>query len=374
MSFKSWGRGNIFKQEKSSFWWIRYPDGTGKQRRESAKTEDEAKARQLLERRLLEIERGEKPATARERRRTINELIDELEKDYANRERDSAHNLKSVMKPIRDLLGERRAISVTTADLNCFILERREAGSAHETINRQLRHLAQAFRLQDAIPLPKFPPLPKGRARDVYIAPAEQERLLAAFTESHYRDATAFKFATGWRGNEVLTLQWKHVHDDRIRLIAENTKGNEARDYPLTGTVAEIIERWRKKRSPISPLVFHLKGRALSYPTWRRRWRSAALKAGLQGVSLHDARRAFVTDTINAGVDLSTTMMLSGHKTDSMVRRYHISTTEALKRAIEKREQYVESRAAERKVVSLAERRKLSKSRIPTPSKTKKAL
>jgi hypothetical protein len=63
--------------------------------------------------------------------------------------------------------------------------------------------------LRKAVPVPDFPKIPKGKAPDVLISPAQQKRPVAPITDECYRDAVDFKFATGWRGNEVRTLQWK---------------------------------------------------------------------------------------------------------------------------------------------------------------------
>lgn len=160
MSREQWGRGSVYQRAKR--FWIRYPDGSGRQRRESA-GKDEEKARRLLERRLVEVEDDRLPAKSKEPKRTVNDLLDALEADYVARKRRSAHNLVSVMKPVRELLGDRRAASISKDDLTRYILDRREAGTAEETIGRQLRHLGQAFRLQEAFPVPKFPEIPRVR-------------------------------------------------------------------------------------------------------------------------------------------------------------------------------------------------------------------
>ena len=364
MSRTEWGRGNVYRRGRQ--FWIRYPDGTGRQRRESA-GRDEQKARRLLERRLVELEDDRLPATSKERKTTVNQLLDALVADWAARKCRGLATLISVLKAVREAFGERRASTITTKQLADFILERRTEGDSDTTINQQLRRLRRAFKLQAAIPEPKFPPLPRENVRDVLIAPAEQRRLLAAFTEDAYRDATEFKFTTGWRGNEVLTLEWRHMRQDSIRLVEEYSKTGEPRDFPLAGVVAGIVERWRAKRVPICPFVFHRGGRPLSYTRWKIAWQRAAVAAGLgqlidgkyRGVNLHDTRRAFVTDSINAGVDPQTARTLSGHKSNTIFERYRIVTNEVLARAVEKRERYVESRADGTKVMPM--RRRISR-------------
>lgn len=200
------------------------------------------------------------------------------------------------------------------------------------------------------------------------IAPAEQRRLLAAITDESYRDAAEFKFVTGWRGDEVMTLQWKYIRHDSgtIRLVEQYSKTGEPRDFPLIGTVAKIIARWEKKRLSHCSFVFHRGGRAIGYTNWRRAWQRAACSTGFgrmdpnghyQGVNLHDTRRAFMTDSIDSGMDPQQAKTLSGHKTNAMLERYRIVRKGPLVRAIERREQYVEQRTKERKIVALSEHR-----------------
>jgi hypothetical protein len=183
------GTGRIFQRHQTL--WIAYCVD-GKERRESAHTGDYDKAERLLNRRNVEAEDRRLPAPAKERKKTVADLCKALEADYAARQCDSAHNLKSVFKPVREAFDGKRASSVTTQDLTDFIVERRSEGYADESISRMLRSLRQAFRLQSALPIPKFPPIPHGKPRDVLIAPAEQRRLLAAMTDPDYRDATEF--------------------------------------------------------------------------------------------------------------------------------------------------------------------------------------
>jgi integrase len=111
--------------------------------------------------------------------------------------------------------------------------------------------------------------------------------------------------------------------------------------------------------------VFHQQGKRLTYETWRNRWQHAAAKVGLgtltgrhyEGVNLHDCRRAFATEAIDAGIDPQVVMRLTGHKTASMLDRYRIVKTETLADAIAKREQYVEKLRAKSNLAVLADRR-----------------
>src|SRR5262249_22574513 len=125
------------------------------------------------------------------------------------------------------------------------------------------------------------------------------------------------------------------------------------------------IARRESQRAAVTPFVFHLNGSDVPYETWRNHFCRAAVRCGsgsfdengkYDGIHIHDARRAFVTEMLESGVDPATTMRLSGHTGMTMLTRYQMDSPEALNRAIEKREHYNESRS-NRKVFSLTERR-----------------
>jgi integrase len=363
------GTGRIFL--RGGINWISYCVD-GKERRESAHTDDYDKAERLLNRRIVEMEDGRLPAKSKERKRTVDDLLDNLVKDYTARKKRSASAVPSHLIWLRKALGDSRAASVTKAELTHYVLDRRAAGDAESTIRKHLQLLGQAYRLQKAIPMPDFPQRPKPAVRDVLIAPAEQQRLIAALDDECDRQMAEFYFATGWRGLEIRGLQWPYVRreSDVIRLIEENSKTGEPRDFPLTGKVAEIIARREAKRLPFCPYVFHHNGKPVAYRTWLKKFKQAAIRCGLGsydpkrpkrhryvGVKPHDSRRAFCIETMDAVGDSQIVRALSGHKSNTIFERYRIVKVETLKRAIEKREQYVAQRAANRKVVSLVERR-----------------
>jgi integrase len=236
--------------------------------------------------------------------------------------------------------------------LTKYVVAQREAGFAGNTIGKELRLLKQAYRLHKAIPMPDFP-----QSRDVLIEPAETERLCAAFTDSAHRAMAEFYFCTGWRGNEIRSLRWENVRDDTIHLVEENSKTGETRDFPLAGKVCEILARREQQRLPFCPWVFHRNGKPISYKPYLRAWRRATIAAGLGPVNPHDCRRAFVTSAVDSGIDPQVARTLSGHKTNAVFERYRIIKTDILKTAIEQREQYVEGRANQRKIIPLRKAR-----------------
>src|SRR5689334_4529400 len=90
-------------------WWLRYcgprRDGTWGEIRESAETDDRKKAEKLRRERLLALENHKRgirkfqgPA---QERATVNELLDNLERDYETRRLKSIRQMRVHLKPLR---------------------------------------------------------------------------------------------------------------------------------------------------------------------------------------------------------------------------------------------------------------------------------
>src|SRR5229473_504560 len=56
----------------------------------------------------------------------------------------------------------------------------------------------------------------------------------------------------------------------------------------------------------------------------RRAWKSACKRAGVSGRLLHDLRRTAVRNLERAGVSRSAAMNMTGHRTETIYRRYAI--------------------------------------------------
>ncbi len=173
----------------------------------------------------------------------------------------------------------------------------------------------------------------------------EVETLLQHVEDDGIRDFIAWGFRTGMRKGEIAQLTWDML--DRsgtpwvLRIAAAITKNRTGRTLGLEGEVRAIIERRLKVRRFDTPLIFHRKrkgkpGQPITdfWDVWRNALRNAGLPSGRL---FHDLRRSAVRTLIRAGVDETTAMKVSGHKTRSMLLRYNIVTeresADALRRA-----------------------------------------
>jgi integrase len=74
----------------------------------------------------------------------------------------------------------------------------------------------------------------------------------------------------------------------------------------------------------------------LSIKDFRESWKSACRRAGCVGKHFHDFRRTAARDMIAAGIPERVVMDIIGHRTRSMLERYHIRNTSDLRQAAQK--------------------------------------
>jgi integrase len=373
------GEGSLYL--RGSTWWVCfYTDG--RQQRESAKTSDEGAARKYLRKRLKEAAAHELAGmpfiTQRMRRSTISELLDGLKADLEIREKWTPQ-ASTVFERVRVAFGSRRAASITDDDVRDHVKKLLAEGYAKATINHGLQTLKQAYKLAE-LPAPKIRRLDVHNARTGFFSELEVRRVMSNLPP-WLADFVLFGWLTGMRRGEIASLAWADVIGDEIRLRAENAKTGEGRVVPLEGELVELIERRRADRQVklsdgtimASPLVFHRQGKPVRQ--LRKIWQRACCGTGVgemvcrkcsgpvdaqhkcskcgvelkseeliyRGRIFHDLRRSAARNMLTAGVPQAVAMQITGHKTDSMFRRYAIVTQTDVRKALRQTQEYTAS-------------------------------
>ncbi|MDT8369930.1 MAG: site-specific integrase [Longimicrobiales bacterium] len=223
-----------------------------------------------------------------------------------------------------------------------------DEGAANATIQKETAALKRAFRLaKQANRLPHIPHVPVPATDNVrtHFLTMADVHAVAGHIGPDLAPVVRFAAMTGWRKGEVLNLQWSEVdfNAGTIRLLPGTTKNNEGRTFPMAALppLVELMERQRahtreieRETGEIITHVFHRDGQPIRH--MRYNWNRAAKMAGLEGAWFHDLRRTAVKNLEKAGVSRSVAMKLTGHKTESVYRRYAIADEVALTEGVEK--------------------------------------
>ena len=154
-----------------------------------------------------------------------------------------------------------------------------------------------------------------------YVSPEDFEKILEHEPREDWRRAFRVYFTTGMRRRELVRMKWKQVGEDTLVIIG---KGGKTRYFPLSEEIRALLGDPGKPEGHVFPL-------------WRdantitRRFRAAAVAAGMPDVSPHKLRHAFATRLAMAGLGEDVRMPLMGHSTKAMATHYTHVTQEHLR-------------------------------------------
>jgi len=238
----------------------------------------------------------------------------------------------------------RRAISITP-DLILRYITKRQSTRTHlggltsnATINRELALLRRMLRLAarhgKVLRVPVLELLHEAPPRAGFFETDRYESVRRHLPED-LRVAVTFSYTYGWRiRSEILTLERRHVdlRTGAVRPDPGSTKNSEGRVVYLTPELRTLlaqqldrVHRLGRRLGRVVPYVFpNMSGRYIGARRgdFRKAWATACRKAGCPGMLRHDFRRTSVRNLESAGVPRSVAMKITGHKTESVYRRY----------------------------------------------------
>ena len=372
------GNGGLYQRKdkngklKSQFYWCSYYRH-GKQIRQPTGETDQKKAQKFLDHKIREVANeleGLKAfVTPRQEKVTVNEILDDLVENYKRGgkrgiRREVPPQMTSRLKQLRGFFGTCRAIQVGSRDIEEFKSKLKTERKANATVNRSLQLLSQAYNYAITSDPPKLSRAPRveryseqGNARKGKFTPAEAEAIFNSLPP-YMADVGRFAYETGHRSSEIRKLCWSHLETDAIRVPGSIAKSREECQIALTEEIEEILSRRKSDRRPGCDLIFHHDGAPIV--DYRKCWRSACVclalgayycrscrdtegryiskldvdkKCSVCGKSwsenpkyvgkiFHDLRRSAAHESWKAGSSIEDCKRVTGHKTDSMFRRY----------------------------------------------------
>jgi integrase len=344
---RSRGRGTLFRQKGSRFFWLQYYIG-GRRIRESSHTAHRPTAVKLLNEKIAAIDAGRLAPNVD--RTTFEDLAEILIAEYQANDRRSLRRIEQALTHLRGFFGGHKAKDIMADSINRYIAMRRAephrqgTGASNGTINRELtalrRAMTLAVRSRKLATRPEFELLEENNARQGFLERGEMEAICEELPD-YFKPALRVAYLTGWRAEEILSRQWSHVDFENgwMRLEPGQTKNRQGREFPMLPELRAVLEGQRASAGQIEttsevrvPWVFHYSN-GDRIGQYRNAWSKACKRAGLEGKLLHDCRRTAVRNLERFGVPRSTAMAITGHKTENIYRRYAIVDAGSMREA-----------------------------------------
>ncbi len=276
----------------------------------------------------------------------------------------SRQTMRGSLNAIASMLTEGKCDAMTldwsllryqhTAAVRAVLMEKYSPATTNKMLTALKRVLQEALKLElisekDYKGATSLRPVPgskglKGRA----LSREEIAALLRVCqhdsTPSGVRDAAliAILRGSGVRRRELVNLDLKDFNPSTGALEVKDGKGGKDRTVYLSSQAIRVVLNWLKVRGDApGPLLCPVnKGKRV---TLRRLASQAVLfilqkrgeEAGVAAFSTHDFRRTFISDLLDAGVDLVTVQRLAGHSDPSTSSRYDRRPEAVKRRAVE---------------------------------------
>jgi integrase len=319
--------------KRGKFWWYNFRFQKQRYCR-STRTTNRKAAETILGK--LRVRLAEEGAGIRQPKRArFEDLAELMRADLQANGRKSIKGFVGVTKHLKARFAGSLARTITPMDIKNHVRDRLADGAAAATVNRELSALKRMFRLGMQAELvdsmPSISMLKEAKPRQGFFDAASFGQVLA-FLPDHLRPVCEFAYLTGWRRSEITKLRWDQVdmRERGIRLWAGETKNQEGRFLPLEGELWHLIQRQRQTVG--CQYVFNHFGRRIK--TFYKAWERACRQAGCPGALFHDFRRTASRNLRRKGLSESEAMLITGHRTASVFRRYSITTEQDLRQAV----------------------------------------
>jgi integrase len=332
------GLGTLYKQRGSRFWWMQYFN-RGRRFRESTGCELHRDAQRVLKQKLLAIGDGRTDATTP----TVAGLYAAIERDYATNGRKSLHHLQGLWtNHLQAFFGSAAlaASDLTSSQILSYIEQRRAAGAANASINRELAALKRMYKLavkeQRVKAVPYIGLLEERNVRKGFLRDAEYDALARETAKAGLWLRAMFEVAYtfGWRKSELTGMRVSQVDlmEATIELNPGETKNDQGRLVVMTARIRELLSECIAGKGS-ADLVF-TRGTGKPAGNFRKAWARACHDAGVDGLLFHDLRRTAVRNMRRRGIPEKVAMRISGHRTRAVFERYNIVDAADLKLAV----------------------------------------
>lgn len=236
-------------------------------------------------------------------------------------------------------LKDKRLSEIKPVMIEQFTADRRKAGKALATINRELSVLSKVFTLAmrlneaESNPCQKVERFALDNQRVRYLSEDEEQRLFDAMGDDDLlKNIVTLLLHTGMRRGEIFGLKWFDVDFERGMLQVRKTRTKLNRTVPMNSRVREVLARQPKS----SEYVFTSPRTGSRLVDLKKGFNEARLAAGIPDFQLRDLRHSCATRLSDCEEELVTVADILGHTDIRMTRRYSHAMHERKRQALEK--------------------------------------
>lgn len=357
------GQGSFFQRGQTWYWKIRW---NGERLVFSTGTRIKSEANDWRDNKLAELRNGGVPVTSTPKASGV--LVSELLDDYISylklKGRKSAEITGAVINSkLRPFFGHIAGSKLTTAHLDDYRKQFPDDAHKQATANRHLSYLHAALtngwkrqkpRKIQPEDVPHFEMADESNnVRMGFIEEPDYRKILKELPAS-LKPLFICAYHVSTRKGELKNIVWSQVDLDEEIIVLEHgdTKGKVGRYLPLYGDMLPALKKQKALRdaeySETEHVFFWHKEDVLighggvrvvpgsPIKKFEASWKAAVVRARRPGLLFHDLRRSATRNMRKAGIDQALRMKISGHKTDSMERRYNIVDVQDIKEAARK--------------------------------------
>jgi integrase len=261
-------------------------------------------------------------------RMKLTDALDRYAREVSPRKRGERWEVIRLAALGRDMIGAIPMGDLTAQDMANW-RDRRLRQVGPGSVRREMALLGGVFRVArdewGAIarsPLQGVRKPPQPPARERLPTPDEIERLRHVagedLTKTTARAFYAFLFSgeTAMRAGEIVGLSWARIDLAARTARLPMTKNGTAREVPLSSAAVAMLEAL-PRRDPVF---------GLTSPQLDALWRKIRDKAGVEGLTFHDAR-AWALTRLARKVDVLTLAKISGHRDISLLSNVYYRET-----------------------------------------------
>lgn len=370
-----WGEGSVYRPNpRSSVYWWKLSLG-GVPLCGSTQVRTYREALQFLKQKKREHLQGKLSHNIE--KVTISDVVEAYLRNAELNEKPSYQDLEGAWRlHLQKEFGHLKAAQLTTDDIERYQHKRKASGAKPATINRAVQVLRAAYYLGAAatppkvLHVPNFPMLEEKNTRKGFVEVPEYLDFVEQCSKVGAWMLGAFEtgYTWGWRREEVTQLRVGQLDmfnrcarlnpnetkndDGRVAYMTEAlyqalvplVVGKSKQDFVFTredgSHIVDFRKTWWEVCVAVDPVANRMFCRVCMTPTTQS---SRCVNpdcdsnnVGYRGRLYHDLRRTAVRNMVRNGIPKKVAMLISGHKSANVFKRYHIVVETDLEEAAQR--------------------------------------